>query len=57
MRDQFSKTVKDERVSVAEGTFDTTGVEDGWADLVVVAQVRYISVLTSQYRECLKKTM
>ncbi|KAI0341583.1 S-adenosyl-L-methionine-dependent methyltransferase [Trametopsis cervina] len=38
MRDQFSKTVNDARVSVAEGTFDTTGVEDGWADLVVVAQ-------------------
>ncbi|KAI0690572.1 S-adenosyl-L-methionine-dependent methyltransferase [Cytidiella melzeri] len=38
MRDQFSKTVSDARVSIAEGTFDTTGVEDGWADLVVIAQ-------------------
>ncbi|KAL4253192.1 S-adenosyl-L-methionine-dependent methyltransferase superfamily protein [Abortiporus biennis] len=38
MRSQFSKTVNDERISVAEGTFDTTGVEDGWADIVVIAQ-------------------
>jgi len=38
MRDVFTKTVLDERVSVSEGTFDTTGVEDGWADLVVIAQ-------------------
>ena len=35
----FSKTVTDPRVSVREGTFDTTGIEDGWADLVVIAQV------------------
>lgn len=39
MRDQFSKTVKDDRVSVAEGSFDTTHVEDDWADLIVIAQV------------------
>ncbi|KAI0079913.1 S-adenosyl-L-methionine-dependent methyltransferase [Panus rudis PR-1116 ss-1] len=38
MRKVFSDTVKDERVSVADGTFEKTGVEDGWADLVVVAQ-------------------
>ncbi|KAI0780852.1 S-adenosyl-L-methionine-dependent methyltransferase [Trametes elegans] len=38
MRDVFTKTVSDPRVSVAEGTFDTTGVEDGWADLIVIAQ-------------------
>lgn len=40
MREQFSKTVLDKRVSIADGTFDTTGVEDGWADLVVAAQAR-----------------
>lgn len=39
MRDQFTKTVNDSRASVADGTFDTTGIEDGWADLVVIAQV------------------
>lgn len=39
MRDVFSKTVSDERISIAEGTFQQTSVEDGWADLVVVAQV------------------
>ena len=41
MRDVFSKTVVevDPRVSIVEGTFDTTRAEDGWADLVVIAQV------------------
>ncbi|KAK0463935.1 S-adenosyl-L-methionine-dependent methyltransferase [Desarmillaria tabescens] len=38
MRDIFVKTVEDERVSVREGTFDTTNIEDGWADLVTIAQ-------------------
>jgi len=40
MREVFSKTVSDEqgRVSIAEGTFQETHIEDGWADLVVVAQ-------------------
>ena len=39
MREQFARTVRDARVSVAEGTFDDTHIEDGWADLVVIAQV------------------
>ena len=41
MRDVFSKTVVEvyPRVSIVEGTFDTTRAEDGWADLVVIAQV------------------
>ncbi|KAJ7452391.1 S-adenosyl-L-methionine-dependent methyltransferase [Mycena galericulata] len=38
MRDIFSKTVSDERVSIAQGIFQQTSVEDGWADLVVIAQ-------------------
>ncbi|KAK0503464.1 S-adenosyl-L-methionine-dependent methyltransferase [Armillaria luteobubalina] len=38
MRDVFVKTVQDDRISVREGTFDTTNIEGGWADLVVVAQ-------------------
>ena len=38
MREQFAKTVHDARVSAAEGTFDRTGVPDGWADVVIVAQ-------------------
>ncbi|SJL00597.1 uncharacterized protein ARMOST_03910 [Armillaria ostoyae] len=38
MRDVFVKTVQDDRVSVREGTFDITNIEDGWADLVVIAQ-------------------
>lgn len=42
MREVFSKTVKDDRISISEGYFDATGVEDGWADLVVIAQVRIL---------------
>ncbi|KAF5373778.1 hypothetical protein D9758_000584 [Tetrapyrgos nigripes] len=38
MREVFSKTVQDERVSVKEGTFDSTGVENGWADIIIIAQ-------------------
>ncbi|TBU65751.1 S-adenosyl-L-methionine-dependent methyltransferase [Dichomitus squalens] len=38
MREQFTKTVTDPRVSIREGTFDETGIEDGWADLIVIAQ-------------------
>jgi len=37
----FSRTVpQDGRISIAEGYFDAVKVEDGWADLVVIAQVR-----------------
>ncbi|KAF9564612.1 S-adenosyl-L-methionine-dependent methyltransferase [Agrocybe pediades] len=39
MRDVFTRTVpKDDRISIAEGYFDATKVEDGWADLIVIAQ-------------------
>ncbi|EGN95965.1 hypothetical protein SERLA73DRAFT_185418 [Serpula lacrymans var. lacrymans S7.3] len=38
MREVFSKTVADDRATVAEGTFNHTGVEDGWADIVIIAQ-------------------
>lgn len=38
MRSVFSKTVLDPRATAVEGTFDHTNVEDGWADLVVIAQ-------------------
>ena len=41
MRDVWTKTVKDSdgRTAIVKGTFDNTGVEDGWADLIVIAQV------------------
>lgn len=39
MRETFDKKIVDERVSCREGTFDHTSEEDGWADLVVSAQV------------------
>ncbi|KAH7921739.1 S-adenosyl-L-methionine-dependent methyltransferase [Leucogyrophana mollusca] len=38
MRDMFTKTVNSPVVTIQEGTFDNTGVEDGWADLVIIAQ-------------------
>ena len=38
MREVFTKTIQDERVTAEEGTFNATNVEDGWADLVVIAQ-------------------
>jgi len=38
MRETFSTRVQDPRVSTYEGTFERTGVEAGWADLVVIAQ-------------------
>jgi len=38
MREVFSKLVDDTRVTLSDGLFDDTGVENGWADLVVVAQ-------------------
>ncbi|TFK55032.1 S-adenosyl-L-methionine-dependent methyltransferase [Heliocybe sulcata] len=60
MRDVFSKTVKDDRVSIADGTFDTTGVEDGWADLVLVAQAFHwcpdFNVAAAEFARILKPT-
>lgn len=38
MRDVWTKTVSDNRCTIAKGTFDNTGVEDGWADLIIIAQ-------------------
>lgn len=51
MRNFFIKstveTDPEKRVSVREGTFDRTGIEDGVADMIVIAQVRvyYADVL------------
>jgi len=38
MRKIFTQTVTDKRVTITNGTFDNTGIEDKWADLVVIAQ-------------------
>ena len=38
MREVFASTVHDSRVTVAEGTFDTTGVPDASADAIIIAQ-------------------
>jgi hypothetical protein len=42
MRETFSKLVRDDRVTVHQGTFDTTDIQDGWADFVIIAQVNLI---------------
>lgn len=39
MRETFSQTIQDDRICFQDGTFQNTKVEDGWADLVVIAQV------------------
>lgn len=39
MREVFLRNVQDDRVSLSEGFFDATGLVDGWADVIVVAQV------------------
>ncbi|KAF7377678.1 S-adenosyl-L-methionine-dependent methyltransferase [Mycena sanguinolenta] len=38
MRETFTKYTQDHRVVLSEGTFAETGVEDSWADLIVIAQ-------------------
>ena len=35
----FKESVNDPRATIAEGTFSSTDVEDGWADLIFVATV------------------
>ena len=39
MRSVFASTVNDPRVKLTDGTFDNTGVEDGFAHIVVMAAV------------------
>jgi hypothetical protein len=39
MCDVWTNTVNDSRATIVKGTFDNTGVEDGWADLIIIAQV------------------
>ncbi|KAF9053225.1 S-adenosyl-L-methionine-dependent methyltransferase [Panaeolus papilionaceus] len=40
MREVFNRTVNDPqgRISIHDGTFQDTGVEEGWADVVLIAQ-------------------
>jgi len=37
MREAFLKYTQDDRVEAFNGSFDDTGVESGWADLIVIA--------------------
>ncbi|KZP11949.1 S-adenosyl-L-methionine-dependent methyltransferase [Athelia psychrophila] len=38
MRAAFERTVEDPRADIVDGSFAATGVEDGWADVVIIAQ-------------------
>ncbi|KAJ7088583.1 S-adenosyl-L-methionine-dependent methyltransferase [Mycena epipterygia] len=38
MREALAKYTTDKRVVISDGTFDKTGVESGWADVIVIAQ-------------------
>ena len=40
MRDTFTKLVHDPRVSLSAGTFEQVSTDNGWADAVIIAQVR-----------------
>jgi hypothetical protein len=40
MRDTFTKLVQDPRVSLSAGTFEQVSTDNGWADAVIIAQVR-----------------
>jgi SAM-dependent methyltransferase len=61
VRESFAETIRDDRVTVADGSFTRTGVEDGWADLVVLAHVRHCffchqpSILPSQIIQALHR--
>ncbi len=44
MREVFCNTVQDPRTSISDGTFESTGVEDGWADAIIIAQVAETNV-------------
>ena len=39
MREVFAKTVEDNRVTLYDGTFEKTALPDGWADVIIIAQV------------------
>lgn len=39
MREIFADAVKDPRVTLIDGEFEKTGVEGGWADVIIMATV------------------
>lgn len=49
MRAVFVEKTKDDRVTVAEGTFDRVDAEDSWADLIVIAQVSLFRPLVRSF--------
>ncbi|KAF8580883.1 S-adenosyl-L-methionine-dependent methyltransferase [Ramaria rubella] len=44
MRAQFSKTIHNPRVSIKDGTFDSTHIPDSWANLIVVVALWIIRI-------------
>ncbi len=51
MREIFSKTIDDKRVTVSDGSFTETGIPDGWADLITVAQVSLPNYFTTSFSQ------
>ena len=47
MRTVFAEKMEDDRVTIAEGTFERVDVKDGWADLIVIAQVSRLLTIPS----------
>ena len=39
MRKTFDKNIQHPHIITTNGTFDVTGVEDSWADVIIIAQV------------------
>ena len=52
LRQICSDVVKDPRVTVRDGTFENTGVESGWADVILMASVRPSLSLVKGYPFC-----
>ena len=50
MRKTFDKNIQDPRIVTTNGTFDITGVEDSWADVIIIAQVSTIRVFFAPNR-------
>ncbi|THU89659.1 S-adenosyl-L-methionine-dependent methyltransferase, partial [Dendrothele bispora CBS 962.96] len=42
MRETFSKAITEDKVTLSEGTFESIGVPDGWADMIVIATVSFL---------------
>ena len=51
MRNVFTKTVTDDRVTVSNGVFEKVDVPDGWADLIIIGTVELDLALSLQAQD------